>query len=117
MEIAVAYLQIRCPACQSTDVIKHGITAQGKQRSRCKNPHCSFQTFLVEYSHQGRVPEVKHQILEMTLNGRGIRDMARVLHISPTTVIEELKKSASDSTHQRSGNPTYGATWDHHEDP
>ena len=109
MEIAVACLQIRCPACQSTDVIKHGITAQGKQRYRCKNPNCSSQTFLVEYSHQGRVPAVKHQILEMTLNGSGIRDIARVLHISPTTVIEELKKSASDSTHQRSGNPTYGA--------
>jgi len=89
----VACLQIRCPACQSTDVITHGITAQGKQRYRCKNPHCSSQTFLVEYSHQGRVPEVKHHILERTLNGRGIRDMARVLPISPTTVIEELKKA------------------------
>ena len=110
MEIAVAYLQIRCPACQSTAVIKHGITAHGKPRDRCKNLNCSSQTFLVEYSHQGRVPEVKHQILEMTLNGRGIRDIARVLHISPTTVIEEFKKSALDLTHQRSGHPTYGAT-------
>jgi insertion element IS1 protein InsB len=43
-------------------------------------------------SHHGREPEVKQQMLEMSLNGRGIRDMARVLHISPTTVIEELKK-------------------------
>jgi transposase-like protein len=109
MEIAVACLQIRCPACRSTDVMKHGITAQGKPRDRCKHPNCSAQPFLVEYSHQGRVPEVKQQILEMTLNGSGIRDIARVLHISPTTVIEELKKSASDSTHQRSGHPTYGA--------
>jgi insertion element IS1 protein InsB len=110
MEIAVAYLQIRCPTCQSTDVIKHGITAQGKQRYRCKNLSCSSQTFLVEYSHQGRVPAVKQQILEMTLNGSGIRDIARVLHISPTTVIEALKKSSSDSTHQRFGNPTDGTT-------
>jgi transposase-like protein len=109
MEIAVACLQMRCPACQSTDVIQHGITAQGKQRYRCKNPNGASQTLLVEYSHQGRVPAVKHQILEMTLNGSGIRDIARVLHISPTTVIEALKKSAADSTHQRSGNPTYGA--------
>jgi hypothetical protein len=72
--------------------MKHGITAQGKQRYRCKHPSCPYQTFLVEYSHHGRVPEVKQQILEMTLNGSGIRDIARVLHISPTTVIEELKK-------------------------
>jgi insertion element IS1 protein InsB len=28
----------------------------------------------------------------MSLHGSGIRDIARVLHISPTTVIEELKK-------------------------
>jgi transposase-like protein len=73
-------------------VIQHGITAQGTQRYRCTHPSCPDQTFRVEYRHQGRVPEVKQHILEMTLNGRGIRDMARVLHISPTTVIEALKK-------------------------
>ena len=80
----MAFLQIRCPACQNIDVIKHGITAQGKQRYRRKNPSCSHPTFLVEYSHHGRVPEVKQQILDMTLNGSGIRDDTRVLHISPT---------------------------------
>jgi hypothetical protein len=37
----------------------------------------------------------------MTLNGSGIRGIARVLHISPTTVIEELKKRASAPTCQR----------------
>jgi transposase-like protein len=90
----VAFLQIRCPACQNTDVIKHGSTAQGKQRYRCKHPSCPDQTFLVEYSHHGRVPEVKQHILEMTLHGRGIRDIARVLHSSPTPVIEAFKKRA-----------------------
>jgi transposase-like protein len=30
----------------------------------------------------------------MALNGSGIRDTARVLEISPTTVISELKKSS-----------------------
>jgi hypothetical protein len=30
----------------------------------------------------------------MTLNGSGVRDIARVLHISSTTVIQELKKLA-----------------------
>jgi transposase-like protein len=96
----VAVLPIRCPACQHTDVIKYGITAQGKQRYRCKHPSCPHQTFLVDYSHQGRLPEIKQQILEMTLNGSGIRDIARVLHISPTTVIEALKKRASAPTRQ-----------------
>jgi transposase-like protein len=34
----------------------------------------------------------------MTLNGSGVRDIARVLHISPTTVIQELKKNRSSQT-------------------
>ena len=106
METAVSFLPIRCPACQQTDVIQHGVTAQGTQRYRCKNPSCPQQTFLLEYRHQGRMPTVKQQMLEMTLNGSGIRDIARVLHVSPTTVIAELKKSTADSTHQRSGNPS-----------
>jgi hypothetical protein len=36
---------------------------------------------------------VKEQISEMAINGSGIRDTARVLGISPTTVVETLKKS------------------------
>src|SRR5262245_59070234 len=39
----------------------------------------------------GRVP--KAQIINMALNGSGIRDTARVLKISPATVLNELKKS------------------------
>jgi transposase-like protein len=31
----------------------------------------------------------------MTLNGSGVRDIARVLHVSPMTVIQELKKTRS----------------------
>ena len=89
MEIAVAFVQIRCPSCQHPDVIQHGITAQGTQRYRGKNSSCPQHTFLLEYHHHGRMPEVKQHILEMTLNGSGIRDIARVLHISPTTVMAE----------------------------
>jgi transposase-like protein len=38
------------------------------------------------------VPEVKRQIVDMALNGSGIRDTARVLGVSPTTVLTTLKK-------------------------
>jgi transposase-like protein len=38
------------------------------------------------------LPEVKNKIIDMAINGSGIRDTARVLEISPTTVINELKK-------------------------
>jgi hypothetical protein len=53
------------------------------------------------------MPEVTQQILELTLHGRGIRDIARVLHISPTPVIEEVKKRASAPAHQLHDNPTH----------
>ncbi|MEP0750289.1 IS1-like element transposase [Trichocoleus sp. AS-A1] len=35
---------------------------------------------------------MKRQIVHMALNGNGIRDTARVLHVSPSTVIGEFKK-------------------------
>jgi transposase-like protein len=35
---------------------------------------------------------VKQQIVDMAMNASGIRDTARVLHISPNTVMAELKK-------------------------
>jgi transposase-like protein len=36
----------------------------------------------------------------MAVNGSGIRDTARVLKISPTTVIEELKKRSISQSSQ-----------------
>jgi InsA C-terminal domain len=35
---------------------------------------------------------VKQHIIAMAMNGRGIRDPARVLHSSPATVLATLKK-------------------------
>lgn len=43
-------------------------------------------------TYPGRTRLVLQQIVEMTLNGSGVRDIARVLYTSPTTVINELKK-------------------------
>ena len=38
------------------------------------------------------MPEIRRQVVDMALNGSGVRDTARVLRISPTTVIAMLKK-------------------------
>jgi len=46
-------------------------------------------------SLQGAFAEIKQQVIETSLNGSGVRDTARVLPISPTTVIHELKKRAA----------------------
>jgi transposase-like protein len=50
------------------------------------------RTFLLEYTYAGQSPAVKQQIVDMAMNASGIRDTARVLHVSPATVIKELKK-------------------------
>ena len=85
-------VRVRCPVCKGVDVTKHGTTSNGKQRFICKAPDCEGKTFIKDYSEKGRLPETKQQIIEMALNGSGVRQTARVLNISPTTVINELRK-------------------------
>src|SRR4029453_4732462 len=58
----------------------------------CYTTHEDFSDRLLEYRNHGRLPAVKQQMVDMALNGRGIRDTARVLRGSPTTVISTLKK-------------------------
>ena len=83
---------VKCPVCGGTEVIKHGKSGEGKQRYLCQAQGCRGKTFIREYSDLGRLPQIKESIIEMSINGSGIRDIARVLKISPTTVIEEIKK-------------------------
>lgn len=66
---------------------------QGKQRYLCRDADCLRRTFVLNTEHLGRTKLVKHQIIEMTLNGSGVRDIARVLYVSPATVIREFKKN------------------------
>jgi len=91
---------IRCPVCDGIDVIKHGKTINGKQRFMCKDMACKGNTFIRDYSEKGRLPEIKQQVIEMALNGSGVRDTARVLGISTATVINELKKSTGSAVGQ-----------------
>ena len=81
-----------CPHCEQDQVVKRGKTENGKQRYLCQQSECPNQTFIIDYEYLGCLPEVKKTITSMALNGSGIRDTARVLGISQTTVISELKK-------------------------
>ena len=86
---------VLCPSCGSDDVVKHGQSQEGKQRYKCRNSDCCRCTFIRQYAYRGYLPEVKQQIADMAVNGSGIRETARALKISPTTVIETLKKKST----------------------
>jgi len=85
-------LPVLCPHCQSDHIMKGGKTKAGIQRYKCLNVNCPYYSFQLDLIYKGRSPEIKAQIVDMALNGSGIRDTARVLKISPTTVLNELKK-------------------------
>src|SRR5262249_47639391 len=94
---------LHCPNCQGTDIVRHGKTRQGKQRYRCQENACKGRTFLLDYTYAGHSAAIKHQIVDMAMNASGIRDTAHVLHVSPTTVIKALKKSAGVAASESRG--------------
>ena len=108
---------VQCPHCQSTKVIKAGIQANGAQRYQCQNEQCVRRIFLLQYQDRGRAPEVRRQVVDMAINGSGIRDTARVLRISPTTVIAVLKKTPRTSPRQPRVVTTSSATRRHRSRP
>ena len=101
----MAEAAIKCPHCQSEAVVKYGKTSNGKERFRCQQRTECGRTFVRSYAYPGCLPTVKQQIVDMTLNGSGIRDIARVLHVGSNTVLRELKKSrrAVPGQHKRGG--------------
>ena len=49
---------LHCPYCQGIDIVKHGLSPEGKQRYRCRT--ClegRGRTFLLDYSYAGQSPE------------------------------------------------------------
>jgi transposase-like protein len=102
-------IPVRCLHCHSDQVIKGGKTKAGQQRYKCQNTDCPHYSFQLDLLYTGRAPAIKEQIVDMSLNGSGIRDTARVLHISPTTVINTLKKRTC-AHHRESTIPQYLAS-------
>src|SRR6267143_5543471 len=88
----MTFIAVQCPHCQSEQIVKRGKTRRGTQRYLCQNTACTTGSFLLDYRNRGCLPEVKHTIIDMSLNASGIRDTARVLRISTDTVLSELKK-------------------------
>jgi insertion element IS1 protein InsB len=88
----MTFVTVHCPHCDSEQIVKRGKTRRGIQRYLCQNTACITGSFLLDYRNRGCLPEVKQHIIDMSLNASGVRDTARSLHISPTTVLSTLKK-------------------------
>ena len=86
------YQEVTCPTCGSNYLMKSGWSTRGVQRYRCQQQDCPTQTFMKDYRYKAYEPGVKKQIVDMAINGSGIRDTARVLAINKNTVIRTLKK-------------------------
>lgn len=86
----MVYEAIACKHCGATEPVKrHGKTPGGQPRFRCYG--CG-KTFLNHYTNRGHQLAVRQQIIEMALNGSGVRETARVLGISRSTVHVHVKK-------------------------
>src|SRR5262245_22827088 len=91
----MAFSAVRCPHCQSEQIVKRGKTRRGPQRYLCQNTACPTGSFLLDYRNRGCLPKVKQTIVDMRLTASGIRDTARVLRLSTDTVLRERKKKAT----------------------
>ena len=87
-------IEVECPKCGSTKVIKHGKTETSHQRYYCQNDDCNMKSFQLQHSYKGCSHNIEAQIIEMTANASGIRDTSRVLKISTYKVMNTLKKQS-----------------------
>ena len=86
-------IKVHCPDCGSDKITQSGKSTSGEPRYRCRAEDCPTITFMLKYRYTAYEPGIKKQVVEMALNGSGVRDTARVLKISKDTVINTLKKS------------------------
>ena len=45
----MTFIAVRCPHCQSDQIVKRGKTARGTQRYLCQNTLCPKGSFLLDY--------------------------------------------------------------------
>ena len=88
----MATIEVKCPCCSETTVIKNGKNRNGVQRYLCLNKECPQTTFMLDYAYTGCKPGIDEQIIKMAANASGIRDTSRVLGVSTQKVMDTLKK-------------------------
>ena len=85
-------IAVKNPRCGSTKISNNGMSPHGVQRYLCNNKECSGKSFMLDYTYNGSKPGIDEQIINMSANASGIRDIARVLGVSTQKVLDTLKK-------------------------
>jgi len=89
-----------CKYCKSP-CIKAGRSRTGTQRHYCKVCRTYQQTF---YAHRALMIETNNSITTLLTEGVGIRSIARILHISITTIVSRIKTIANKTVRPHSVN-------------
>lgn len=85
---------IVCARCNCV-CIRNGHDAQGKQRYRCKE--CK-KTRVGHYTYKACQAGISNTIATLLCEGCGIRGIARILSISPVTVLKKIIEKAKSIT-------------------
>jgi len=86
------YHVVKCTLCNSENLVKNGHSENGTQRWFCSDCKKSFQ---LEYRYNAWKPGIKNQIIDLTMNSSGVRDISRTLHINKNTFVSVLKKNSA----------------------
>ena len=82
---------VKCRYCMEA-CFKNGKEKNKQQKYKCKNCNKSQQK---KYRYNAYNVNLNQNIIALTKEGMGIRGSARLLNISPTTLISIIKKIAS----------------------
>lgn len=85
----MAVVEFTCGYCWQADQVNCDGKGSWHQSYRCINCNKSFQ---LEYAYEAYKVGVKNRIIDMVMNGSGVRDAMRVLKVGINTV-RTLKNS------------------------
>ncbi len=77
---------IKCICCNS-QVVRNGRSATGCQRYKCT---ACYKNFQASYHNKACHPNTNRYITDHVREGCGIRSIARLLKISPTTILKRI---------------------------
>ncbi len=86
-------VSVKCVHCGGTDLSVYGYY---KEKRRYKCQPCN-RVFLSKYTYNACDKNISEKVLEMSMNGNGMREISRVLKIARNTVTSILKKKPTRS--------------------